>query len=87
MRARNEMIVVRCECQHPQSAFACLVLILIELPRHFRVVELKRWNVNGVSPNQEAFAAARNAKAAVTHFMAMSANGFNMCLEAFSGFE
>lgn len=87
MRACNEMIVVRCECQQPQSAFARLVLILIELPGHFRSVELKRWNVNGVSPNQEAFAAARNAKAAVTYFMAISANSFNMCLETFSGFE
>ena len=87
MRARNEMIVVRCECQHPQSAFACLVLILIELPRHFRSAELKRWNVNGVSPNQEVFAAARNANAAVTHFMAMSTTRFNMCPETFSGFE
>lgn len=87
MRAGNETMIVRRKRQQPQPALSCLVLIVVELPRHLRPVELKRWDVNGIAPDQNALAAARNAKAAVTHFMAMSADNVHMCPETVSGFE
>ena len=87
MRTCNEMVVICRKRQNPQPAFARLLLIRIEFPRHFRSAELKRGNVNGVSPNQDAFAAARNAKATVPDFMAMSADRFDICAYTFAGFE
>lgn len=87
MRAGNEMIVLRRKRQQPQPALVRLVLIGVEFPRHLRPIELKRWDVNGIAPDQNAFAAARNAKAAVTHFMAMSADNVDMCPEMVFGFE
>ncbi|WP_287276199.1 hypothetical protein [Mesorhizobium sp.] len=87
MRAGNETMIVRRKGQQPQPALARLVLIVVELPRHLRPIELKRWDVNGIAPDQNALAAARNAKAAVTHFMAMSADNVHMCPETVPGFE
>lgn len=87
MRAGNETMFVGCKRQQPQPAFARLVLIGVEFPRHLRSIELKRWDVNGVAPNQNAFAAARNAKAAMSRFMAMSVDNVDMCPDTVSGFE
>lgn len=87
MRAGNEALIVGRKRQQPQPALARLVLILIELPRHLRPVELKRWDVDGVAPDQNVFAAARNAKAAVTDLVAMSADNVDMGSETVSGFE
>jgi hypothetical protein len=87
MSACSEMIIVSCKRQQPQPALTRLFLIRIEFPRHFRPIELKRWNVNGVAPDQDALAAARNAKAAVPHFMAMCADDVDMCPGTVSRFE
>lgn len=87
MRARNETMIVRRKRQQPQPALARLVLIVVELPRHLRPIELKRWDVNGIAPDQNALAAARNAKAAVTDLVAMRADNVNMGIEAVFGFE
>lgn len=87
MRAGNETMIVRRKRQQPQPALVRLVPIPIEFPRHLGPIELKRWDVNGIAPDQNVFAAARNAKAAVAHFMAMSADNFDMCPKMVSGFE
>lgn len=87
MRAGNETVIVRRKRQQPQPALARLVLIRVELPRHLGPIELQRWDVNGIAPDQDAFAAARSAKAAVTHFMAVSADDVDMCPETVSSLE
>ncbi len=87
MRAGNEVMIVRRKGQQPQPALARLVLIRVELPCHLRPIELKRWDVNGVAPDQNGLAAARSAKAAVTHFMAVSADNVDMCPETVFGLE
>lgn len=87
MRAGNETMIVGCKRQQPQPAFARPVLIGIEFPRHLRSIELKRWDVNRVAPNQNAFAAARNTKAAVSRFMAMSVDNVDMRPDTVSGFK
>ncbi|ESZ29329.1 hypothetical protein X734_06950 [Mesorhizobium sp. L2C084A000] len=87
MRAGDETMIVGCKRQQPQPAFARLVLIGVEFPCHLRSIELKRWDVNGVAPNQNGFAAGRNTKAAVSRFMAMSADNVDMCPDTVSGFE
>nr|WP_246686788.1 hypothetical protein [Mesorhizobium sp. B2-4-19] len=87
MRAGNEVMIVGRKRQQPQPARARLVLIRVVLPRHLGPIELQRWDVNGIAPDQNAFAAARAAKAAVTHFMAMSTDNVDMCSETVSGLE
>lgn len=87
MRAGNETVVLRRKRQQLQPALARLILIRIEFPRHLGPIELKRRDVNGVAPDQDAFAAARSAKAAVTHFMAVSVDNVHMCSETVSGLE